>query len=330
MMFTLAELESALKVVRAAIPPTPQYLWPVLKGRVGLDVILKHENHTPTGAFKVRGGLYFFERLVRERQDVKGVATATRGNHGQSLAFAGTRAGLPVVVVVPKGNSATKNAAMRAFGAELIEYGSDFDEAKVHAQAIAAERGYEFVSPFHPDLVLGVATYAYELFTEFSNLDVVYVPIGLGSGICGLIGTRNVLGLKTRIVGVVAERANAYRLSFEQGTVVETNSALTFADGVAVRVPDSSALEFIRRGAERVIEVTEDEIAEAVRILFSDTHTLVEGASAAALAGLFKEREHLQGGRAAVIMTGQNIERTDAQIILAGGTPQVGQASESR
>jgi threonine dehydratase len=323
-MFTLAELENALPVVRAAVPPTPQYSWPLLKERLGLDVVLKHENHTPIGAFKVRGGLTFFDRLIRERTGVKGVATATRGNHGQSVAFAGSRAGLPVVVVVPKGNSEAKNAAMRAFGAELIEHGSDFDEAKERATAIAAERGYEFVSPIHPDFVLGAATYAYELFTEFANLDAVYVPIGLGSGICGLIGTRDALGLKTRIIGVVAERANAYRLSFERGAVVETNSALTFADGVAVRVPDPIALEFICRGAERVIEVIEDEIAEAARILFSDTHTLAEGAGAAALAGLIKERDSLKGGRAGAIVTGQNIEKADAQTILAGGTPKVG------
>jgi threonine dehydratase len=321
-MFTLAELEEALPVVRAAVPATPQYAWPLLKVRSGATVIVKHENHTPTGAFKVRGGLTYFDRLRRERPQVKGVVTATRGNHGQSIAFAGARTGIPVAVVVPHGNSLEKNVAMHAFGAELIEHGRDFDEAKEHAQKIASERGYEFGSSFHRDLVVGVATYAYELLTAFPDLDVVYVPIGLGSGICGAIGARNALGLKTRIVGVVAERANAYRLSFEQGHVVPTNAALTFADGMAVRVPDSGALDVIRHGAERIVEVSEDEIAEAIRNLFSDTHTLAEGAGAAPFAALMKERDRLRGCRAAVIVTGQNIDRSAMQEVLAGRTPQ--------
>jgi len=322
-MFTLAELEDVLPVVRAAVPATPQYVWPLLKARSGATVVVKHENHTPVGAFKVRGGLNYFHRLQQERPRAKGVVTATRGNHGQSLAFGGARAGIPVAIVVPHGNSAEKNAAMRALGAELIEHGRDFDEAKEQAQTIASERGYEFGPSFHRDLIIGVATYAYELLTAFSDLDVVYVPIGLGSGICGLIGARNALGLKTRIVGVVAERANAYRLSFEQGRVVPTNAALTFADGMAVRVPDPAALDFIRRGAERIVEVSEDEIAEAIRILFSDTHTLAEGAGAAPLAALMKERDRLRGCRAAVIVTGQNIDRSVMQVVLAGDTPQV-------
>src|SRR5258707_2425386 len=215
-MFTLAELQDVLPVVRAAMPATPQYVWPLLNARSGATVVVKHENHTPVGAFKVRGGLNYFDRLRRERPQTKGVVTATRGNHGQSLAFAGARTGVPIAIVVPHGNSVGQNAAMRAFGAELIEHGRDFDEAKEHAQTIASERGYEFGPSFHRDLIIGVATYAYELLTAFSDLDVVYVPIGLGSGICGLIGARDALGLKTRIVGVVAERANAYRLSFEQ------------------------------------------------------------------------------------------------------------------
>lgn len=322
-MFTLAELEDALPIVRAAVPPTPQYAWPQLKARSGATVVVKHENHTPVGAFKVRGGLTYFDRLRRERPQAKGVVTATRGNHGQSLAFGGARAGVPVTIVVPHGNSVEKNAAMRALGAELIEHGRDFDEAKEQAQSIASERGYEFGPSFHRDLIVGVASYAYELLTAFSDLDVVYVPIGLGSGICGLIGTRNALGLKTQIVGVVAERANAYRLSFEQGRVVPTNSASTFADGMAVRVPDPAALDFIRRGAERIVEVSEDEIAEAIRILFSDTHTLAEGAGAAPFAALMKERDRLQGCRAAVIVSGQNIDRSVMQVVLAGDTPQV-------
>lgn len=322
-MFTLAELQSILPVVRAAVPETPQYAWPLLAARVGAQVVVKHENHTPIGAFKVRGGLVYFDRLKRERPQVKGVITATRGNHGQSFAFAGAQKNVPVAIVVPRGNSAEKNAAMRAFGAELIEHGRDFDEAKGHATELAQARGYEFGPSFHRNLVLGVATYAYELFSACSDLDTVYVPIGLGSGICGLIGVHDALGLKTKIVGVVSERANTYRLSFEAGRAVPTNSALTFADGVAVRVPDPAALEIIRKGAERIVEVSDDEIAEAMRILFSDTHTLAEGAGAAALAALIKERARHAGRRVGVIVTGQNIDRPWMQIVLSGGTPRL-------
>ncbi len=322
-MFTLADVEAALPLVRAAVPATPHYAWPLLKARTGVEVVVKHENHTPIGAFKVRGGLVYADRLKRARPRVNGIVTATRGNHGQSFAFAGSRVGVPVTIVVPHANSVEKNAAMRAFGAELIEHGRDFDEAKDRAMAIAAERGLAFGPSFHRDLVIGVATYAHELLTACADLDVVYVPIGLGSGISGVIGVRDALGLKTAVVGVVSERANAYRRSFEAGRVVPTNSAATFADGVAVRVPDEAALDIIRRGAERIVEVSDDEIAEAIRILFSDTHTAAEGAGAAPLAALIKERDRLQGRRAAIILTGQNIDRAMMQAVLAGQTPRV-------
>jgi len=322
-MFTLAELEAVIPVVRAGVPPTPQFAWPLLKNRTGVDVVVKHENHTPTGAFKVRGGLVYADRLKRERPDVKGVITATRGNHGQSLAFACSRAGVPCTVVVPVGNSAEKNAAMQAFGAELIEHGRDFDEAREHAAKLATERGYEFGKSFAKELVLGVATYAYELFTAEPKLDAVYVPIGLGSGICGVIGARDALGLKTMVIGVVAELANAYRLSYEAGHPVPTNAAATFADGMAVRVPDPQAVDIIRAGAARIVEVSEDEIAEAIRVLYSDTHTLAEGAGAGALAALMKERATMQGKRVAVIVSGQNIDRPWMATVLTGGTPQV-------
>ncbi|MBV8827186.1 MAG: threonine dehydratase [Hyphomicrobiales bacterium] len=328
-MFTLADIEAALPVVRTAVPPTPQYAWPLLKAATGVEVVVKHENHTPIGAFKVRGGLVYVDRLKRARPDVAGIVSATTGNHGQSLAFAGHRLGLAVTIVVPFGNSPDKNAAMRAFGAELIEHGRDFDEAKDHAAAIAAVRGLEFAPSYHRDLVVGVATYAHELLTACADLDVVYVPIGLGSGISGMIGVRDALGLKTAIVGVVAERANAYRLSVEAGRVVPTNSAQTFAEGVAVRVPDPQALEIIRRGAARIVEVSEDEIAAAIRIMFAATHSLAEGAGAVALAALIKERERLHGRRAAVILSGQNFDRTMAQTVLNGATPQV-QTTEDR
>jgi threonine dehydratase len=321
-LFSLAEVEAVLPIVRAVVPPTPQFAWPQLAELTGAEVFVKHENHTPTGAFKLRGGLVYVDRLKRARPQAVGIATATRGNHGQSFALAGGRAGLRVAIVVPHGNSVEKNAAMRGFGADLIEHGLDFDEAKEHAATIARERGYEFTPSFHRDLVIGVATYAHELFGAIADLDTVYVPIGLGSGICGVIGMRDALGLSTRIVGVVAENANAYGRSYAAGHVVPTNAARTFADGMAVRVPDATALAIIRAGAERIVEVSEQEIAEAMRIYFSATHTLTEGAAAAPLAALMKERDRMQGRRVGLIVTGQNIDTPMMAKVLAGETPQ--------
>jgi threonine dehydratase len=322
-VFTLAELEAVVPVVRAAIPPTPQFAWPLLRQRTGVDVVVKHENHTPTGAFKVRGGVVYVDRLKRERPHVKGVITATRGNHGQSLAFACGHAGIACTVVVPIGNSAEKNAAMKAFGAELIEYGRDFDEARERAVEIASERGYEYGASFDKDLVLGVATYAHELFRAEPELDAVFVPIGLGSGICGVIGARDALGCKAQVFGVVSDRANTYRLSLDAGRLVPTNSADTFADGMAVRIPDAQAFAIMQAGMAGLIEVTDDEIAEAIRALYTDTHTLAEGAGAAAFAALMRERARLSGKRAAVIVSGQNIDRPWMATVLGGGTPQV-------
>jgi threonine dehydratase len=322
-MFTLAELEAALPIVRAAVPPTPQFAWPLLRQHTGVDVVVKHENHTPIGAFKVRGGLVYVDRLKRERPQVQGVVTATRGNHGQSLAFACGRAGVPCVVVVPFGNSTEKNAAMRAFGAELIEHGRDFDEARERAVEIAAERGYEYGQSFAKDLVVGVATYAHELFTAEANLDAVFVPIGLGSGVCGVIGARDALGAKAQVFGVVSDRANTYQRSLEAGRAVPTNSAATFADGMAVRVPNEDALAIMRRGMAGLIEVSDDEVAEAIRVLYVTTHTLAEGAGAAAFAALSRERARFAGKRVAVIVSGQNIDRPWMTTVLGGGTPKV-------
>jgi len=323
-LFTLDELHAAAGLVHAVMPPTPAYAWPLLAGRFGLPVVVKHENHTPIGAFKVRGGIVYLDRLKRERRGVQGIVSATRGNHGQSLAFAAGHAGLPLAIVVPHGNSVEKNAAMKAFGAELIEHGRDFDEARERAGEIAAERGYEFVPSFHRDLVLGVATYGLELFTAHPDIDVLYAPIGLGSGICGLISARDLLGLKTRIVGVVSQDAAAYALSFEAGRVVEVNSVSTFADGIAVRIPSAEALAVITRGAERIVKVSEDAIAEAVRTYWTDTHNAAEGAGAAALAALAMEAPALRGQKAAVILSGQNIDRPVMLDVLAGGTPKAG------
>jgi threonine dehydratase len=320
-MFDRDELERASEIVAAVMAPTPQYAWPLLRRRLGVDTVVKHENHTPVGAFKLRGGLVYCEGLRRERPSVRGIVSATRGNHGQSLALAGRHHGVSVCIVVPRGNSVEKNAAMEALGAELIEYGADFDEAKEHAARLAADRGYEFAPSFHPALVTGVATYARELFTAAPDLDVVYVPIGLGSGICGTLRVRDLFGLRTEIVGVVAARANAYRLSFESGRVVATNAAATFADGMAVRVPDADALAMIRAGVARIVEVSDDEIAAAIRMLHEDTHNLAEGAGAAALAALAKERAVLSGKRAGVILSGGNIDRAVAAAVLSGRTP---------
>ena len=322
-MFTLAELEAAVPVVRAAMPPTPQFAWPLLRQRTGVDVVVKHENHTPTGAFKVRGGIVYVDRLKRERPQVKGVITATRGNHGQSLAFACGRAGIACTVVVPFGNSTEKNAAMQAFGAELIEHGRDFDEARERAAEIAQERGYEYGKSFDKDLVVGVATYAHELFTAEPKLDAVFVPIGLGSGICGVIGARDAVGHKAQVFGVVSDRANTYKLSLDAGRLVPTNSALTFADGMAVRIPDAQAFAIMQTGMAGLIEVTDDAVADAIRALYTDTHTLAEGAGAAAFAALMRERDKLKGKRVAVIVSGQNIDRPWMATVLGGGTPAV-------
>lgn len=312
------EMARALAIVREAMPPTPAYAWPLLAERYGAELWVKHENHTPTGAFKVRGGLVYAERLRRERPEVTGLVSATRGNHGQSLAFAARRRGLSVTIVVPQGNSLEKNAAMRAFGARLIEHGRDFDEAKAHAISLAAAEGLEFVPSFHPDLVLGVATYAHEFFTQAPALDTVYCPIGLGSGLCGLILTRDLLGLKTEIVGVVADRADAYRRSLDAGHRVATASAATFADGMAVREPDANALAIMGACIARIVSVQEAEIADAMRVYFEAVHMVTEGAGAAALAAFAQERKRQAGRRIGIVLSGQNIDRNLYREILAG------------
>lgn len=321
MGFSAEELDWAAGVVGKWVPPTPQYAWPLLADRVGAEVWVKHENHTPTGAFKVRGGLVYTERLRSGRSGVTGIISATRGNHGQSLAFAGRAAGLDVTIVVPEGNSPDKNAAMVGFGAELIVSGHDYQAAREYAAALGAERGFETVPPYHPDLVLGVATYARELFGAAGDLDAVYVPVGMGSGISGLIGVRDLLGLRTEIIGVVAERAPATALSVAAGKVVTTETADTFVDGVACRVPDPGAISLIGRGAARVLTVSEDDAAQAMRVLFATTHNVAEPAGALALAGLLAERSQVAGKRVAVIQTGGNADASLLLQVLAGHTP---------
>jgi len=295
-------------LVHSVMPPTPQFSWPLLNRRAGCEVWVKHENHTATGAFKIRGGIVMIDALQRANPKLSGVISATRGNHGQSIAWSGRRHGVRTVIVVPHGNSRDKNAAMRAWGAELIEHGRDFDEAKDQAAMLAREQGLESIGPFHPELVAGVGSYAFELFSAVSDLDAVYVPIGCGSGICGLIAWRDALGLKTKIIGVVSDQADCYALSFEAGKPVETKSANTFADGMAVRVPVPAALDIIRAGAERVVRVSDDEVKAAVRHFYTDTHNLIEGAGAAPFAALLKDMKK-KGGRYAVIASGGNIDR---------------------
>ncbi len=308
-MLSLNDVETAAGIVHAAMPPTAQYAWPLLAKRAGCEVWVKHENHTPTGAFKVRGGLVYMDRLKRASSQPKGIISATRGNHGQSIALAAARNGIAATIVVPEGNSVEKNAAMRAFGAELVEAGHDFDAAKEVAQRLAGERGLSMVPSFHRDLVAGVASYALELFRAAPALDTVYVPIGLGSGICGTIAVRDALGLKTKVVGVVSTEAPAYALSFAAGKVVPTNSADTMADGMAVRGPDAEALDVILKGADRIVQVSDAEIGAAMRAYYEDTHQLAEGAGAAALAALLQERDRFAGKRVGVVLSGGNIDR---------------------
>ena len=320
-MFDLPGLRVANTVVYRSMPPTPQYRWPGLSRHAGCEVWVKHENHTPIGAFKVRGGLVLFDELHRTGQLPRNVITATRGNHGQSIPFAASRFGVPVTVLVPRGNSVEKNAAMAGWGAKLVEFGDDFEDARVEAVRRAEAEGALLVPPFHPALVRGVATYALELLSAVPDLDVVYVPIGMGSGICGMIHTRDLLGLKTDIVGVVAARAPAMARSVAAGEVVATEAADTFADGLACRVPMLEPLEVVRRGAAGVVEVNEAEIAEAMRVLYSETHNVAEGAGAAAFAALMQQREQRAGQRVAVVMTGGNVDAAILRVVLEGGVP---------
>lgn len=321
MPFGVDELNWATELVRRRVPPTPQYVWPLLAESVGAEVWVKHENHTPTGAFKIRGGLVYADRLRTQRPQVNGIISATRGNHGQSLALAGTAVGVRVTIVVPEGNSPDKNAAMRAFGAELIVAGHDFQAAVEHAAKLAGERDLEMVPSYHPDLVLGVATYAAELFASAGELDAVYVPVGLGSGISGLIGVRDLLGLRTEVIGVVSEQAPATALSVAAGRVVATETARTFVDGVACRVPYSDAVAVIAKGAAGVRTVTEDEAAHAMRVLYAHTHNAPEPAGALALAGLLQDRSQMAGKRVGIIQTGGNADAQLLAQVLAGQTP---------
>ena len=321
-LFSLDALKTVVPLVKAVVFPTPQHAWPLLARRTGAEVWVKHENHAPTAAFKVRGGVTYIDTLKKCNPNVKGVVTATRGNHGQSIALAAARADIPCTIFVPHGNSHEKNSAMEAFGGKLVVRGADFDECRPYASRFAEERGYHYVPSFHIDLVKGVSTYALELFQAVPDLDAVYVPIGMGSGICSLITVRDLLGLKTEIIGVVAEAASAVALSFEKGSPVSTNSAQTFADGLACRVPVAGAIEIIRRGAAHIARVSEEEIAVAMRAYYEDTHNLAEGAGAAPLAALLQERDRMRRRRIALVLSGGNVDGEIFAEVLAGRTPR--------
>jgi threonine dehydratase len=315
---TLEELEAAAALVYKSMPATPQYRWPLLEARVGTTVWVKHENHGPTGAFKVRGGLVYMDQLLRDGKKPAGVVSATTGNHGQSIGYAARQYDVAATVVVPLGNSIGKNAAMRALGVEVIEKGHDFQSASETADEIATERGWHRYPSFHPWLVRGVGTYALELFKAAPDIDTVYVPIGLASGLCGVIAARDALGRRARVVAVVSAGAPAFALSYERGKPVSHEVTTTIADGMACRTPDPLALAIASRGVERVVQVTDDEVKSAMRALFADTHNVAEGAGAAALAALLKDKESMRGRTAAIVLTGGNVDSgVYARIIAA-------------
>jgi threonine dehydratase len=322
-MATLSELEAAASIVYRSMPPTPQQRWPLLDARCGAAVWVKHENHTPVGAFKVRGGLVYVEDLFRAEPATRGLVAATRGNHGQSVAFAAGRHARPVAVVVPYGNSVEKNRAMQALGAELIERGHDFQAALGAAAEVAAERAWHFMPSFHPLLVRGVASYALELLRAVPDLHTLYVPIGLGSGICGAIAARDALNLRTHIVGVVSASAPAYARSLAAGRVISHEATTRIADGIACRTPVAEALSTIASGAERIVEVSDDEVEEGMRAFYVDTHNLAEGAAASGLAALRREATRMAGRAVGIVLTGANVDAAQFARILQGGASPV-------
>ncbi len=321
MKFTPDEALAAQRTVYAALPPTPQYAWPLLEQRLGFKVWVKHENHTPAGAFKVRGGLTYFEQLVQREPNLRGVISATRGNHGQSVGFAARRYGLNATIVVPHGNSVEKNAAMRALGVTLIEHGDDFQAAREHAAALATQQGLHMVPSFHRDLICGVMTYWIEFFESFGQghaPDVVFVPIGQGSGFCSAAAARALTGARSRLVGVVSAHATCYLDSFRARRLLEAPVTTVLADGMACRIPDAESLEVVLREADDVVAVTDAQVAEAMRVLFADTHNVAEGAGAAALAAAMVQRESLQGRSVGVTLCGGNVDTAVFARVLAG------------
>ena len=310
-MFSADQVQSAMRTVRCVMPPTPQYAWPLLRERLGFTVWVKHENHTPTGAFKVRGGLTYFETLRREQPQVAGVVSATRGNHGQSVGLAARRHGLTATIIVPNGNSTEKNAAMRALGVTLLERGDDFQAAREFAIALAAGRGLHMVPSFHRELIRGVMTGWVEFFESFAGGEaphVVFVPIGQGSGFCAAAAARAYTGARSKLVGVVSAHATTYLESFRQRKVVEAPVTTLLADGMACRIADRQALDIVLAEAHEVIAVSDDEVAQSMRVLFADTHNVAEGAGAAGLAGAMQQRERWQGQSVGVALSGGNVD----------------------
>ena len=326
MLTALDDLEAAAAIVYGAMAPTPQQRWPLLDERCGARVWVKHENHTPIGAFKVRGGLVYFDRLSRAEQRVKGVVAATRGNHGQAVGFAARRHGIPAAVVAPLGNSASKNRAMRALGVELIEEGHDFQASLEAAARLAAARGWHMVPSYDPLLILGAASYSLELFRAAPEIETLYVPVGLGSGVSGAIAARDALRARAKIVAVVAAGAPAYARSLAAGHPISHDVTTTIADGMACRTPDPVALDVIRRGIERVVEVDDEAIASAMRAIYDDTHNVAEGAAAAGLAALLQEREQIRGRDVGIVLTGANVDaEIFARALLSSSQPHVRQ-----
>jgi len=320
---SLDQIRVAQSLVYRHMPPTPQYTWPLLNSRLGTEAWIKHVNHTPVGAFKIRGALVYLDWLKVQQPQLAGVVAATRGNHGQGVAMAARLFEVRCTIVVPHANSVEKNRAMQAQGAELIEHGRDFQEALEHARDLARERGLSFIESFHEQLVIGTATYALELFEGAPPLDTIYVPIGLGSSICGVAAVRNALGLPTNIVGVVAADSPSYARSFQARRLVEAPSRTAIADGLACRLPDAAALEIIFANVARVIEVSDDEVAAAMRAYYTDTHNLAEGAGAAGLAGALQESDSLRDIRIGIVLTGGNVDRSVyAAVLKACPLPQ--------
>jgi threonine dehydratase len=316
---TLAEIEAAAAVVYRHFSPTPQQEWPLLNERLGTRVWVKHDNHTPVGAFKIRGGLTYFDALRASGALPTEVVSATRGNHGQSIGWAARHHGVRCTVFVPHGNSREKNAAMRALGVELIEAGDDFQASREQALAWAAERGAHMVPSFHRDLVRGVSTAWWELMTAVPDLDVVYVPIGLGSGACAALAARAALQrTRLRVVGVVSAHATTYAQSIAAGAVVAAPVTTQLADGMACRVADANALPLLAQGLDDLVQVTDDEVAHAMRCLYSDTHNVAEGAGAASLAGALQQADRMRGLRVGVALCGSNVDREVFARVLQG------------
>ena len=315
---TLADIEAAAQVVYRDMPPTPQYRWGLLSERLGTSCWLKHENHTPVGAFKIRGGLTYFDQLHQRGALPREVISATRGNHGQSMGWAARAHGVACTIVVPRGNALEKNAAMRALGVHLIEHGDDFQDSREHALRLATERGAHMVPSFHKDLLRGVSTYWWELLRAVPQLDVVYVPIGQGSGACAAVAAKRALGHRVRIVGVVSAHATTYADSIAAGRVVEAPVTTELADGMACRVADAEALAILAPALDHIVQVTDDEVAAAMRAIFADTHNVAEGAGAAAFAAAMQERESLQGLNVGVTLCGGNVDSATFAKVLGG------------